>query len=53
MKKYKIKIYWPHDATENYIIEGTLWTRDNHYLLEDKDKKSHYYPMMFTKIDEQ
>lgn len=53
MKKYKVTIYWPHDATQQFIVEGTLWIKENCYYIEDKDKKCHYYPMTYTKIDEQ
>lgn len=53
MKTYKIKIYWPYDMTETYSIEGELFLNEGHYCIQDKYGKSHYYPIMFTKIDEQ
>lgn len=55
MKTYKIRIYWPHDSTEQYIIKGTLhvYTGSNCYFLIDENQKEHYYPIIYTKIDEE
>lgn len=53
MKTYKIRICWPHDSTEIFIIEGYLYLDPTCYRIMDKDNKYHYYPLQYTKIDEQ
>jgi hypothetical protein len=51
MKTYNIRTYIPGQSW-NEEITGNLYCSDGYYRIEDKDGKSHYFPVIFTVIIE-